>query len=286
MLWLIALVASSLLLSFTACSSRTLPPSHQGISTQAASVGNGTFDHRAFDRLLASSVNEDGWVDYAGLERDRAALDAYLATLASAAPQSFSSDAERLAFWINAYNSFTLSDALSDVYHKAKGVKEVSGFFDQKRHRVAGQDFTLDEIEKRGRDFHDSRIHFAINCASASCPKLRPFAYTGAELDAQLNRVAREFLMDPARGLRLDRQRNEIYLSSIFKWYAGDFTGASSGAGRALAFAKAAVSGGAVLNYVKKFAPADVAQYIEQNHPSVAYLDYDWSLNAQHAKTR
>ncbi len=79
-------------------------------------------------------------MDYAGLQHERAKLDAYLATLGAAAPQSFGGDNERLAFRINAYNAYTLADVLDDVYKKAKGVKEVAGFFDKKRHRVAGAD--------------------------------------------------------------------------------------------------------------------------------------------------
>lgn len=240
----------------------------------AAAIG---FDHGALDGLLKTFVNDEGRVDYAGLQRERAKLDAYLATLSAAAPLSFGGDNERLAFWINAYNAFTLAGALDDVYKKAKGVKEVAGFFDKKRRRVAGADLTLDEIEKRGRDLNDARIHFAVVCASTSCPKLQRFAYAGATLEEQLTRVSREFLNDPARGLKVDRGGNSIHLSSIFKWYAGDFTGSSS----LLARVKAEVSGGEILEYVKKYAPEDAVKFINESKPSVKYLDYDWSLNAQ-----
>ena len=75
--------------------------------------------------------------------------------------------------------------------------------------------------ERRGRNLHDPRIHFAVNCASASCPKLQPFAYTAAELDHQLDRVTRDFFGDSGRGLRLERNKNTIFLSPILKWYAG-----------------------------------------------------------------
>ncbi|HZS09222.1 MAG TPA: DUF547 domain-containing protein [Blastocatellia bacterium] len=216
-------------------------------------------------------------MDYAGLQNNRAALDGYLKTLMAASPHSFPNDAERLAFWMNAYNAFTLADTLDSVYKKRRSVQEVSGFFDRKRHRVAGEDLTLNEIERKGRDLKDPRIHFGVNCASTSCPRLQRFAYTAPQLEEQLNRIAREFLTDPARGLRVDKDRNEVYISSIFKWYAGDFTMSSS----VLARVKAEVSGGEVLEYVKKYAPADAVQFIIEKNPAVKYLAYDWSLNAQ-----
>lgn len=240
-----------------------------------------SLDHSDFGRLLERYVDANGWVDYRGLAAERAHLDAYLARLASTDPSSLANDAERLAFWINAYNAFTLADALDNVYGKVRGVKDVAGFFNGKRHRVAGEDLTLDDIESRGRQLGDPRIHFAIVCASTSCPKLQRFAYASAELDAQLERVTREFLADPARGLRVDRERKRVYLSSIFKWYAGDFTGASSGAERFLALGRAVVSGGDQLSYARRHAPAEAARFIDEARPSVYYLNYDWSLNSQ-----
>lgn len=249
---------------------------------------SGRFENRDFGRLLERYVDSNGWVDYRGLAADRNDLDAYLARLGSANTGSLANDAERLAFWINAYNAFTLADALDSVYGKVRGVKDVSGFFNGKRHRVAGEELALDDIESRGRKLGDPRIHFAIVCASTSCPKLQRFAYTGAELDAQLERVTREFLADPARGLRVDRERKRIYLSPIFKWYAGDFTGETSGAGRLLALGRAVVSGGDQLGYARRYAPAEAARFIDEARPSVHYLDYDWMLNSQenHGRTR
>lgn len=247
--------------------------------TDPQAVGN-SFDHSDFERLLRQSVSEEGWVDYAGLKRNRAALDAYLARLATAHPVSLSND-EQLALYINAYNAFTLADVLDRVYGKAAGVRQVSGFFDGTRHLLGGKELTLDEIEARGRNLGDPRIHFAVVCASTSCPKLQRFAYTGAQLDQQLDRAARQFLADPARGLRIDRGHNRIYLSSIFKWYAGDFTGARSAASRLVARTKATISGSEIIGHIRTYAPPDAQRFLEAASPSVHYLDYDWSLNSQ-----
>lgn len=277
---ILLLLVASLLSVMAACSA----PSRQSnsatpvVSATAGNTASGMFDHNGFDKLLATYVNEQGWVDYAGLQTRRTELGAYLGTLAEANPQEFPNDAERLAFWINAYNAFTLADVLDDVYRKHSSVNEIeAAFFRGKKHRIAGAELTLDEIEKRGRDLHDPRIHFAVVCASTSCPKLQRFAFTAPQLDEQLNQTAHLFLNDPTRGLRVDRDRNQIILSPIFKWYASDFTGGPG----LLARAKAELSGSEILAYVKKYAPAEAVQFIIENNPRADYLAYDWSLNSQ-----
>jgi hypothetical protein len=237
--------------------------------------------HLAFQHLLERYVDPNGWVDYEGFSRDRKKLNEYLQQLASARPVSFSTDHDRLAFWINSYNAYTLASVLDNVYGKLKGVREAPGFFDRERHAVAGEQLTLDQIEEHARSFHDPRVHFALVCASTSCPKLQRFAYAGPESDAQLQRNMEEFFGNPAKGIKLDSEHNRIYLSPIFKWYAGDFTGNPGGAGQFFARAKAYVSGGNVLQFVKQHAPEDVAHYISEKHPAVEYFNYDWSLNSQ-----
>jgi hypothetical protein len=234
-------------------------------------------DVSEYDRLLRTYVTEDGWVDYAGLARERDTLNRFLEQLAKGSPPAYKSKTEQLAFWINSYNAFTLADALDTVYGKQHGVRQVRGFFDKRKHSVAGERLTLDEIEKHGRDLRDPRIHFAIVCASTSCPKLRRFAYAGEKLDAQLDQAARGFLADANRGLRYDASHNALYVSPIFKWYAGDFTGEGS----LWARAKATVSGSELLDFIARYAPSDVAQRIRERPPTLHYFDYDWSLNSQ-----
>ena len=238
-------------------------------------------DQSALTNLLSRHVNAAGWVDYTGLRQERPALESYLDTLRNVDPANLPSDAARLAFWINAYNAFTLNDVLESVDGRTDSVKKVDGFFDRTKHPVAGGLLTLDEIEKRGREMHDPRIHFAINCASASCPRLQPFAYTAADLNRQLDQSTREFFSDPGPGLRLDRNDNVIFLSPILKWYAGDFTGAMSATGQFVSYARAALSGDNVIDFVISHVSEDQASYIRQKRPSVKYFDYDWTLNSQ-----
>jgi len=234
-------------------------------------------DVSEYDRLLRTYVTDNGWVDYAGLARERTVLNGFLTQLASSSRTSDKSKTEQLAFWINSYNAFTLADALDTVYGKREGVRQVSGFFDKRKHALAGEQLTLDEIEKRGRDLRDPRIHFAIVCASTSCPKLQRFAYLSEKLDAQLDQAVRGFLADANRGLRYDASGNDLYVSPIFKWYAGDFTGSE---GSLWARAKATVSGSELLDFIARYAPPEVARRIRERPPTLHYFDYDWSLNS------
>lgn len=256
------------------------------ISLGKASAQSSQVDQRVLSGLLSRHVNAAGWVDYAGLRQERTALQSYLDTLHNVDPAKLPSDSARLAFWINAYNAFTLNDVLEYVDGKADSVKKVNGFFDRNKHSIAGESLTLDEIERRGRSLRDPRIHFAINCASASCPKLQPFAYTAAELDRQLDQVTREFFLDSGRGLKLQRDENAVFLSPILEWYAGDFSGASSATAQLLSRARAAISGDNVLEFVISHVGQDVASYVRQQRPTVKYLDYDWTLNSQKLHTR
>lgn len=251
---------------------------NQSVPPSSPTTQSSAFDHKPLGELLSAYVDKDGMVNYAGLQKDRAKLDAYLTAVATATPNTFPNDAERLAFWINAYNACTLADVLTDVLGKHKSVKEIEkAFFETKKHAVAGEQLTLDEIERKGRDLKDPRIHFAVNCASASCPKLQRYAYYGGELELQLSNAAREFLADSGRGLNYDPGRNVAYLSPIFKWYAADFTNANS----VVARIKAEASGEELLEVAKKHMPPDVAKFFTEKKPKVDYLEYDWSLNAQ-----
>jgi hypothetical protein len=269
----IAVVVGVLTMLFFAACAR--PQAGRSDSQTAPAVS--AFEHKAWGDLLATYVNEQGWVDYAGLKKERARLDQYLSTLVSANPNGFPDAAERLAFWINAYNAFTLADVLDDVYGKAKSVRDVKGFFDGKKHRIAGGELTLDEIEKQGRALQDPRLHFAVNCAAASCPKLQRFAFRGAELESQLQKCALDFLSDMTRGMNYDPSRNEVSLSPIFKWYAADFTRANT----VVARLEAETSGAALLAAAMQYVPAEVAQFLREKQPTVQYFEYDWSLNAQ-----
>jgi hypothetical protein len=228
-------------------------------------------DTEPWARVLAQYCKEGG-LQYAPLQRDRVALDAFVGSLASAEPERMS-EAEQLAFWINAYNAVAVHHVL-ERYPRLTTVKQVDGFFDRLTLAVAGRDMTLDEIERRGRDL-DVRVHFAVACASASCPDLRAEPYIGARIDQQLEDQTRRFLANTEKGLAYDEPRNTLWLSPIFKWYAGDFTGGST----VLAF----FARGKVVGWILPQLPDELGAKIRDKDPAVRYLSHDWSLNDRSA---
>ena len=234
----------------------------------AARGDPGEVETAAWDRVVRSFVRGGG-VDYGALQADRADLDVFLASLGDAEPSGWSGN-ERLAFWINAYNAVVVHFVL-ERYPGLGSVLEVDGFFEALRFPVAGTERSLDEIETAARDMGDARLHFAVVCASTSCPDLRPEAYVAERLDGQLEEQTAVFLADPEKGLRFDEAAGTVHLSSIFKWYAGDFTGGST----FLAF----FARGGVFEWVVEHAPPGIAKELRGKDPSVRYLDYDWGLN-------
>lgn len=210
---------------------------------------------------------EAGGLDYASLAASPEDLEAYLETLADAKPAEMTRE-ERIAFWSNVYNAVTAKFVL-DLYPEIESVKAVDGFFDTKTFPVAGESLTLDEIEDRALAEGEPRVHFAVVCASTSCPDLRSEPYRGEDLERQLEEQTRAFLADTEKGLRLEG--SDLWLSSIFKWYAGDFTGGST----VVAF----FARGRVVDWILPRLPEELADRIREADPSVRYLDYDWSLN-------
>ena len=220
-----------------------------------------TFDHSAFDAVLKKHVDSEGFVDYPGLKADRGPLDAYVKTLADAPFDKLGRD-EKLALLLNAYNAFTLELILN--HYPVKSIRDIDKPWDQRDFAFAGEKVTLNEIEhQRIRPkFAEPRVHLALVCAAFSCPKLRDEAYTGAKLDAQLADQS-NYCMTHPRWLQLDG--SDLKLTSIMKWYGGDF---DQTVGSPLMFAA---------NH-----NADVKELTAAGKKvSVGFLDYDWSLNSQ-----
>lgn len=222
--------------------------------------------HAAWSAFLARWVDR-GEVDYAGIQRDgRAALDAYLATLSGACAADYErwTTPEKIAFWLNAYNAFTVKLILDN--YPIASIRKI-GWLPGAAFReefipmpgLKGRTISLNDIEHGTlrSAFREPRIHFALVCASRSCPALRGEAYRGADLDHQLDDQARSFLRDPTKN-RVDPASRTLYLSSIFDWFGDDFRSAA----------------GSV--------PAFAAPYLDLKPDvgwGVVFLPYDWSLN-------
>lgn len=163
-------------------------------------------DHSPWNTLLTQYVDTDGRVAYRDLQaKDAPTFARYLTTLAQARLDGLS-EAEEKALWINAYNAVIVSGILQG--YTAENILKRKRLFSWYSLPIAGKDRTPDEIEHEilRKKFRDPRIHFAIVCASSSCPKLRAEAYVAERLEQQLDDAARQFVNDPARN-RIEPQR-------------------------------------------------------------------------------
>ena len=272
------------LLLLASCSGALLSAQPGSQSDQAQVVdanANEPFSYKPYAEVLDAYVNEQGFVDYQGLQANRQRLDQFNASLAAVDAATYDSwtEAEQMALWINAYNSLTLKSIIDESPIK-DSIKDIVGVWRIKQHAVLadGKTLTLNNIEHDvlRADFNEPRIHVAINCASFSCPDLRMEVYTGDKLDAQLDEQVRRFLSNP-KGLRIDREADIVYLSKIFEWFGEDWTpsyGVESG-----------FTGNqherAVLNFISGYLEADDQAYLAEGNYRVKYIDYDWSLNVQ-----
>ena len=218
-------------------------------------------DNRIYATLLAQHVRKNR-VDYEGFKRDEALLDSYLAILSSIDGDLLSPN-ERFAFFINAYNAFTIKLILTR-YPGINSIKEIGSFFSnpwsQKFISLNGHTVSLDYIEHEilRPEFKDPRVHFAINCAAKSCPPLFNQPFDGKRLDAQLDERTAAFIND-ASAVYL--KENTLYTSKIFKWFAEDFNDTP-------------------LVFIKRYATGDFKDRLAVgNSIKISYLPYDWALN-------
>lgn len=217
--------------------------------------------HHQWDQIVQAHVR-DGQVDYPAIQSG-GKLDGYLMQLNRIDPTTLPRRQDQLALWINAYNAFAVKGILD--HYSPMTLWGRYRYFIGRDYQVGGTNINLYDLERQVliEQFREPLMHFAIVCASASCPKLQPWAYQPDQLDRQLDQVARAFINDPTRN-RFDRPGKVAYLSMIFQWFEKDFAGA---AGSVLAF---------VAHYVDD---PELAKELAQPGYRVEYLEYDWSLN-------
>ena len=178
--------------------------------------------HKDFDAILKKYVSASGVVNYSGLKNDRANLNAYMEALAKETPQSSWSKNEKLAYWINAYNAFTLDLILDN--HPLKSITDLDGGspWKVKRITLAGKKYSLDQIENQiiRPQFKEPRIHFAVNCAAKSCPTLLNAAFLPETLNSQLEKQTKKFVNNAAFN---QISGSSAKVSKIFEWYGEDF---------------------------------------------------------------
>jgi len=248
------------------------------------------FSHALFEALLKQYVDENGEVDYErwhGTDVDLRQLDSYLAAVSQfspdATPERFAERSDALAYWLYSYNAYVIKSIL--IHWPLKSVTDVKapiearkglGFFYRLRFLFGGTAYSLYAVEndKIRATYKDPRIHFVLNCASASCPVLRPELPTGDELEQLLQDSTVEFVSDPGN-VRVDHERKQVVVSTIFKWFRNDFVNDLRRRG-------IPVDNG-VLDYIADVAPkslqADLEAAVDYD---IEYADYDWAINTQH----
>jgi hypothetical protein len=220
-------------------------------------------DHGMWDKLTKKHVTPEGYVDYEGFLEDSVQVKAYLALLSNHHPNDeFWSRDERLAYWINAYNAFTVKlimdhypvQSIKDIKN---GIPFVNTVWDIQFIDIEERTYDLNNIEHGiiRPKFEEPRIHFAVNCASVSCPRLRNEAYTAERLDEQLTDQTKSFLADESKN---KISKNQLELSKLFTWYGGDFT----------------KDGQTVVGFVQKYSDRDIS-----DDAKVDYIEYNWDLN-------
>jgi hypothetical protein len=166
---------------------------------------------------------------------------------------------ERKAFYINAYNALAIQTLLDNP---GRRIVDIPGAFRTAKHRVGREDLTLDGIEDLLRREGDARIHFAIVCASRSCPPLATTAYGADGMSASLDRQARAFVSDPSKNT-IDRKIGRVALSMIFSWNRKEFER----------------DGGTLGRFVARYiADPETARWLE-SVANPGFLEYDWTPN-------
>lgn len=210
-------------------------------------------DHGLWNDLLAAHVGTTGRVDYRALKAEENRVDDYLATLKQYAPKPSWSRNETMAYWINAYNAFTVKLILKN--YPTTSIKRIDGGnpWDTKWIPLAGGMYSLNQIENDilRRQYGDARIHFAVNCAALSCPPLHNRAFTAKNLNTTLAQLTRRFINDKTFNQLGER---EVRVSQIFDWYKSDF--------------------GNLIGFLAQYSEVPIAE-----DAAVQYNEYDWGLN-------
>jgi len=210
-------------------------------------------DYKSWDTFLKKYVSTSGDVDYKSIKANKKELEAITKTFSATSVLTSWSTNDQLAFWINAYNVFTIDLIVN--HYPIKSIQNLDGGkpWDVKRITIGGKKYSLNNIENDiiRPQFKDARIHFAVNCAAKSCPPILNGAFFSKSLDEQLDTVTKKFINNTKYQ---NITSGKMTLSKIFDWYKVDF--------------------GDISAYINKHSTIKV-----NNNTAVLYKEYDWSLN-------
>jgi Protein of unknown function, DUF547 len=212
------------------------------------------FDYTNYNSFLSKYVSEKGNVNYDKIKKNTTELDAIINQFQNNQPTNKNwTKKEELAYFINTYNVYTLKIVVDN--YPTKSIKDINKAWDKKIIPSYKALLSLSDIEhKILRKLNEPRIHFAINCASVSCPNLENKAFEPSTLENQLESVTKSFINDKTKNLITEK---EIKISEIFNWFAGDFN-----------------ANGSVIDYINKYSTTKI-----DKKAKVKYLDYNWNLN-------
>ncbi|MEQ8925293.1 MAG: DUF547 domain-containing protein [Fulvivirga sp.] len=218
--------------------------------------------HQIFDQLLQRYVKGDRF-DYQGLKENQSEFKSYLNLLSNNAPSENWTENEKIAYWINVYNAFTLKliidnypvASIQDLHPKIY-LPLLNTVWHKKFFKIGGVETSLDEVEHKilRKQFNEPRIHFAINCASVSCPPLRNEAFVAEKLNEQLEEQAVKFINNTQMNVITP---NNPRISKIFSWFKGDFK-----------------QNGSLISFLNKYSDTHINEDAD-----VDFLEYDWNLN-------
>lgn len=209
--------------------------------------------HDKWQKLLQKNVSEKGNVNYLGFKKDKTELKEYINYLSENQPTEKWIKNDKLAYWINAYNALTVDLIIRN--HPTKSIKNIKDPWDQRLWQFGDKWQNLNDIEhKILRKMNEPRIHFAIVCASVSCPKLQNEAFTAANLEEQLTNATKEFLADTSKN---ELSKDRIKLSKIFKWFKGDFE-----------------QNGSLIDFLNQYSDVEISDKAKKD-----FKDYNWDLN-------
>jgi Protein of unknown function, DUF547 len=228
-----------------------------GISVPQPDAGD---PQAAWARVLARHVDPVGRIDFTGLAADRNDLGSFIAYIAHTPPNAFAERQAKLAYLINSYNALSMASVLDRGIPERLDLLDRIQFFVLRRTVVGGQPISLRAYENDViRPLGDERVHFALNCMLASCPRLPQHPFTANGLDHELDAAARLFFTEP-RNCAVDPTKRELYLSEILSFYTEDF------------LAKAPSLPAYVNRWRTDKVPEDFA---------VTFYRYDWTINRQ-----
>jgi len=241
--------------------------------------------HRPLDQILDLNVR-DGLVYYRALRSDRSRLDRYAASL-NVAPDVYErwSREQKMAFWLNAYNTFVLQTVIdnypikgSSKSYPGNSVRQIPGAFEQLKHRAAGRSLTLDEIEKNVLpEFKEPRLYLALGRGAVGSGRLRSEAYVADRLKQQLDDLQQEFVSEQTM-IKVDRDANVVSVTPIVSWRSAEFIEAYDPGAKGPLAERSPIERAIVAFVMPRLLPLE-KEFLQKNEFKLTYHPFDWRLN-------